>query len=57
MNNEDPVIREIYQELYGAFLEPLQRIQGVIYPDELHSLEESADEEEGFDEFSTLLEM
>lgn len=57
VNHEDPVIREIYQELYGAFLEPLQRIQGVIYPDELHSLEESADEEAGFDEFSPLLEM
>jgi superfamily II DNA or RNA helicase len=57
VNHEDPVIREIYQELYGAFLEPLQRIQGVIYPDELHSLKESTDEEEGFDEFSTLLEM
>ncbi|MEH1837800.1 MAG: hypothetical protein V7L20_03290 [Nostoc sp.] len=57
VNHEDPVIREIYQELYGAFLKPLQRIQGVIYPDELSLLEESADEDEGFDEFSTLLEM
>lgn len=57
VNHEDPVIREIYQELYGAFLKPLQRIQGVIYPDKLRSLEESADEEEGFDEFSPLLEM
>ncbi|MEH1895572.1 MAG: hypothetical protein V7K94_09795 [Nostoc sp.] len=57
VNHEDPVIREIYQELYGAFLKPLQRIQGVIYPDELRLLEESADEDEGFDEFSTLLEM
>ncbi|MBD2531697.1 hypothetical protein H6G97_19705 [Nostoc flagelliforme FACHB-838] len=57
VNHEDPVIREIYQELYGAFLKPLQRIQGIIYPDELCSLEESADEEEGFDEFSPLLEM
>jgi hypothetical protein len=57
VNNEDPIIREIYQELYGAFLKPLQHIQRVIYPDELRLLEESADEEEGFDEFSPLLEM
>ncbi|MEH2385899.1 MAG: hypothetical protein V7K14_08995 [Nostoc sp.] len=57
INHKDPVIREIYQELYGAFLEPLQRIQGLIYPDELNSLEESTDEKEGFDEFSPLLEM
>ncbi|MEH2203319.1 MAG: hypothetical protein V7K53_04435 [Nostoc sp.] len=57
VNHEDPVIREIYQELYGAFLKPLQHIQGVIYPDELNSLEESTDEDEVFDEFSTLLEM
>lgn len=57
VNHEDPVIREIYQELYGTFLKPLQHIQGVIYPDELNSLEESTDEDEGFDEFSTLLDM
>ncbi len=57
VNHEDPVIREIYQELYGAFLKSLQRIQGVIYSNELNSLEESADEDEGFDEFSALLEM
>lgn len=56
VNHPDPVIREIYQELYGAFLTPLRRIEGVIYPSHLHSKEELIDEED-FDEFSPLLEM
>lgn len=28
----DPAIREIYRELYGAFLEPLRRVEGVVFP-------------------------
>ncbi|MBC1235727.1 hypothetical protein [Nostoc sp. 2RC] len=56
VNHPDPVIREIYQELYGAFLSPLQRIEGVIYPENLRSKEELTDEDD-FDEFSPLLEM
>lgn len=51
------VIREIYQELYGAFLKPLQRIKGVIFPDELATSQDLTDEEDGFNNFSTLLEM
>ncbi|MBD2085537.1 hypothetical protein NDI49_14145 [Trichocoleus sp. ST-U3] len=56
INHSDPVIREIYEELYGAFLEPLRRIQGVILPEELRFTEELTDEEE-FDNFSPFLEM
>jgi pPIWI RE three-gene island domain Z len=56
VNHPVPVIREIYKELYGAFLTPLQRIEGVIYPESLRSKEELTDEED-FDEFSQLLEM
>jgi hypothetical protein len=56
VNHPDPVIRGIYQELYGAFLTPLRRIEGVIYPESLRSKEESIDEED-FDDFSPLLEM
>jgi hypothetical protein len=56
VNHPDPVIRGIYQELYGAFLTPLRRIEGVIYPESLRSKEELADEED-FDDFSALLEM
>lgn len=55
INHSEPVIREIYQELYGAFLAPLQRIQGVIYPEELRFTNEL--DEEDFDDFSPLLEM
>jgi hypothetical protein len=57
VNHEDPVIREIYQELYGAFLAPLKRIEGVIYPDELANSQDLTDEEDGFNDFSPLLEM
>ena len=56
VNHPDPVKKQIYQELYGAFLAPLQRIEGVIYPEKLRLREEST-EEDGFDEFSPLLEM
>ncbi|MBK1990122.1 hypothetical protein A0J48_021770 [Sphaerospermopsis aphanizomenoides BCCUSP55] len=56
MNHPNSEIREIYQELYGAFLKPMQHIEGVIYPDELSS-SYSSDEEDGFDDFSQLWEM
>jgi hypothetical protein len=56
VNHPDPVIREIYQELYGAFLTPLRRIEGVTYPKSLRSQEDLLDEED-FDNFSELLEM
>ena len=53
----NPVIREIYQELYGAFLIPLRRIRGVIYPESLRETASLPDEEDSFDDFSPLLEM
>lgn len=56
VSHPDPVIREIYQELYGAFLTPLRRIEGVIYPNYL-SLKEELTDTEDFDDFSPLLEM
>jgi len=57
VSHPDPVIREIYQELYGAFLTPMRHIKGVTYPDELSLSLKSSDEEDGFDDFSPLLEM
>jgi hypothetical protein len=57
VNHSDPVIRAIYQELYGAFLDPLQRVEGVVYPKNLRSSDELTDDGDSFDEFSPLLEM
>ena len=57
VNHPDPVFRAIYQELYGAFLEPLQGVKGVVYPANLHLPDEPLEEEDGFDEFSPFLEM
>lgn len=56
VSHPDPVVREIYQELYGAFLTPLRRIKGVVYPKYLTSKDEFTDIED-FDDFSPLLEM
>ena len=55
VNNPDPVIRAVYRELYDAFLDPLRRIEGVIYPEEMRSSTESEADE--FDELSSLLEL
>jgi hypothetical protein len=57
VNHSDPLIRQIYQELYGAFLDPLQRIEGVVYPDNLRSSQEVTDDEDEFEDFDSLLEM
>ncbi|MEK0196189.1 hypothetical protein WME70_32930, partial [Microcoleus anatoxicus PTRS1] len=57
VKHPDSVIREIYQELYGAFLDPLQRIEGVVYPPSLRDSEGLTEEEDDFDDFSPLLEM
>ncbi len=60
VSHPDAVFREIYQELYGAFLKPMQHIEGVIYPDRLSSsdlLDKDLLDEDGFDDFSALLEM
>jgi hypothetical protein len=56
VKHPDPVIQAIYQELYSAFLEPLQRAEGVVYPESLQLLE-ALPEDDGFDEFSPLLEL
>ena len=56
VKHSDPVIREIYQELYGAFLDPLRRVEGVVYPEDLRNSEYAADNEDGFDD-SPFLEM
>ncbi len=53
----DPVIREIYQELYLAFLEPLRRIKNVKYPSNLFQPEDSVYEDDGFDDFDPLYDM
>ena len=57
VNHPDPVIRQIYQELYGAFLTPLQQIEGVVYPSDLRPPEDLTEAEDNFDDFSPLLEM
>ncbi|MFY7804696.1 MAG: hypothetical protein ACOVQ7_14845 [Limnoraphis robusta] len=56
VKHSDPVIREIYQELYGAFLDPLRRVEGVVYPENLRNSEDVTDEEDNFDD-SPFLEM
>jgi hypothetical protein len=55
--HSDPVIREIYQELYLAFLEPLRRIDKVNYPKNLFQSEDSVYEDDGFEDFDSLYDM
>jgi len=57
VKHPDPVIREIYQELYWAFLDPMRRIDGIVYPGSLRDSEGMTEEEDDFDDFSHLLEM
>ena len=56
VKHSNPVIREIYQELYGAFLDPLRRVEGLVYPENLRNSEDVTDDEDGFDD-SPFLEM
>ena len=53
----DPVIQEIYQELYLAFLEPLRRIDKVNYPSNLFQSQDSIYEDDGFENFDSLYDM
>lgn len=53
----DPVIREIYEELYLAFLEPLRRIDKVIYPANLFQSEDSVYRDDGFGDYDPLYDM
>jgi hypothetical protein len=55
--HDDPVIREVYQELYMAFLRPLREIERVIFPDELRRSCDSLYQDDGFDGFNSQLEM
>ncbi|MBS9393607.1 MAG: hypothetical protein HEQ30_10795 [Dolichospermum sp. OL01] len=56
VNHPDPIKREIYQELYGAFLKPLKRVVGVIYPHDLRSFDDDEDDDYYYD-YSDLLEL
>lgn len=57
MTHPDSVIREIYRELYDAFLEPLRRIDKLNYPTNLFKSEDSVYEEDGFEDYDDLYEM
>ncbi|MDJ0553261.1 MAG: hypothetical protein QNJ68_02215 [Microcoleaceae cyanobacterium MO_207.B10] len=58
VNHPNPVIREIYQELYGAFLTPLQDVRGVVYPKSFSVSEDFTEtDEDEFDNFDEILEM
>lgn len=57
VTHPDSLIREIYQELYGAFLEPLKRIKRVNYPKSSINSEESVYEEDGFEDYDDLYDM
>jgi hypothetical protein len=56
VNHPDTIKREIYQELYGAFLQPLQKVEGVIYPADLTKIDDFEDDDEYLDS-SELLEL
>ncbi len=57
MTHSDSLIREIYQELYSAFLEPLKRIYKVNYPKNLFKSEDSVYEDDGFEDYDSLYDM
>jgi hypothetical protein len=48
----DSAQREIYRELYGAFLDPLRRIEGVIFPEEFSGPADRIYADDGFDEYA-----
>lgn len=58
VSHPDPVSREIYQDLYGAFLDPLRRIEGVEYPEYLRADAQGCSEyaDDGFDDSDPFLE-
>ena len=58
VNHPNPVIRKIYQELYGAFLTPLQNVKGVVYPKSFSASKDFTEtDEDEFDNFDEILEM
>ena len=56
VKHEDPVIREIYEELYLAFLEPLREMK-INYPPNLFQPEDSEYEDDGFEDFDAFNDM
>lgn len=58
VSHPDPVSRRIYQELYGAFLEPLRRINGVEFPPDMIAADDGPPEysDDGFDDSDPLAE-
>ena len=59
VTHPDLTIREIYQELYGAFLEPLRGMDKhkLIYPANLFKSEDSVYEDDDFEDFDPLYDM
>ena len=57
INHPDPVIRKIYQELYGAFLEPLKQIKNVIYSKDSCKSQGSVYEDDDFEDYDSLYDM
>ena len=57
VQHEDPVIREIYEELYLAFLEPLRAIKNIKYPANLFQSSDSVYEDDGFEDDDILYDM
>jgi len=55
--HEDPAIRAIYKELYMAFLEPLRRVDRVIYPEDLQTIDDGLYSGDGFDDENGIWEM
>jgi hypothetical protein len=55
--HEDPAIRAIYRELYMAFLEPLRRVDRVIYPEDLQTIDDGLYSGDGFDDENGIWEM
>ena len=56
VKHEDPVIKEIYEELYLAFLEPLREMK-INYPPNLFQPEDSEYEDDDFEDFDAFNDM
>jgi hypothetical protein len=57
IEHPEPAIAAIYRELYGAFIEPMGRIENVKYPKNLSQPEGSMLEDDGFDDLDVSWEM
>jgi hypothetical protein len=53
VSHQDPAKRQIYQELYGAFLAPLRRVEGVVFPESMSIPASNEYPDDGFDEGPT----